>query len=807
MNHQSRSNTYLFVISVLLAALFNYEGLLSQQFVQRNLFLSPYNISAYEINKIKFSGNSFYSQSDLKKIIKSNETSISWQQMLLHRVDLEIKRNKPVDHFLPRIFLRTVEDIQNELSKDVKYFNRINATQDVASIRNFYRQNGFHQAMVSYTFDPDSSSRENILTFHIDEGKQYKISSINYNFLPVSLPPEITILINEIRKIKKGDAYSESELLTEASKLHRMFLENGYFYCSYKIPQVKMDSVAFTDSIIINFNTGKRQRIESVHFVDSLHGQTVVVKSMKEKQIEFKPGDWYSVSKVERSLSNMLSLGTFDYIDIDTTSRYPLDGITSDTTSSNSIDSIRGPKHSGRLSSDTSLSFVVISYYRKQQDWGLSTFINRTAMDNVLNVGVEASYSHRNIFGAAQNFNPYARVVLNDLSRSITDLKRSEFELQLGINFTQPLLTTIDVARIGFSFQPLYSLRTLDQGLRLQTITLPFKFPTVLPKWTYFNSFEFSLSLENQYPINFDNSLSQAFSSAKTLDDTVQIIRAFYQYDKLKKFSDKVKPYFTGDILGFTALGDTRDNPFSPTKGRFSAVMLDGWNFLFYPIDRSIGLDRLTGIAKFLRLQMTDYWFWSLSKQSVFALKQREGYIFWFDRGNSYIPLERQFFAGGANSVRGWPSRGLRYSPGIKLDTTNQGLATFMSDYVGSSILIEGSMELRYRFIRPENMSPGLADQIANLGITGFIDWGNAFQWLIVDSSGNYLNKYKAIDFIKGLAWAAGFGFRYETPVGPIRIDFGLPVYDPSRTSDKLIFARRNVIGTMQFHLGLGHAF
>jgi outer membrane protein assembly factor BamA len=42
------------------------------------------------------------------------------------------------------------------------------------------------------------------------------------------------------------------------------------------------------------------------------------------------------------------------------------------------------------------------------------------------------------------------------------------------------------------------------------------------------------------------------------------------------------------------------------------------------------------------------------------------------------------------------------------------------------------------------------------------------------------------------LRWSMGFGLRYPTPVGPIRLDLGLPI-------------KRKKTGVL--HLGLGHTF
>jgi outer membrane protein assembly factor BamA len=78
---------------------------------------------------------------------------------------------------------------------------------------------------------------------------------------------------------------------------------------------------------------------------------------------------------------------------------------------------------------------------------------------------------------------------------------------------------------------------------------------------------------------------------------------------------------------------------------------------------------------------------------------------------------------------------------------------------------------------------------------------------MVVDSTGNYYYTYQWSEFFTKLAVAFGVGLRYETPVGPIRVDFGLPFYDPMRKTDQFIFQRTGALKTIVFHIALGNAF
>jgi len=228
----------------------------------------------------------------------------------------------------------------------------------------------------------------------------------------------------------------------------------------------------------------------------------------------------------------------------------------------------------------------------------------------------------------------------------------------------------------------------------------------------------------------------------------------------------------------------------------------------------------LLGIAEYARLGFTHLQFISkaLHPNKINAFKAKIGIIF-NDRNSKdkYVPFEKQFFCGGANSNRGWIARSLHSSKirPVKDDRAqpdsimNVNKYEFLSNIYGSAGLFELSYEYRYNIKAPNGISRVVANQLSSFGLVAFCDVGNAYSWFydIKDkaesSSFVDLSKY----FISNLAVSMGFGLRYETPIGPFRLDFGFPIYGPITGKPNFILNRYYVLEDVAIHFGIGHSF
>ncbi len=722
--------------------------------------LDPYN---YELNSIIFSGNETFDNLTLLGAIRLRESDRS----ISHQVFQYMFDNIIQFGFVPNVYKAAFYQRLDERTMEIRYFSRNHVEKDVESLADYYNRKGFHEAEVSFAFYGNPETKKNVLEFVIDEGERSFTGPVNYIGLD-SLPYDVKLRVDKQILINDTVPFDEDLIMAEVEGINLLLKNWGYYYDSLNAPPKVVKSSNNTDSVVVFFDTGKRVKVLGYEFVDSLRNQPKVVDGLKEKLIDLSNDGWYRMEDRQESISRMISLGTFDRVLIDTSSQH------------------------GHVT-DSTLTFVVLTQYRKSREWGTGIFLNES-YDNATNLGFEIEFQHRNLLNAAQNFRLFGNIGIRDVGSLLSNpedlarISRWEYETQLGFNFTQPYLFMFDKTVVNLSTLPLYSFRRINE-IRISTIVAPIKFPIILPGNTFFSNIIVDFTFERQEPDNFAQTISDLKNNAQSLQDSLRVEQAIRIYGDLDDyFRSPESGLFSSNLLGVSLISDKRNNLFEPTSGHFFNMTLDGSNvFLSYSI--------LSALANYLRAQISHYQYISLGRQAVLALKGHAGAIWLFESGNSYVPLDRQFFAGGANSVRGWPTRKLRYTK-LPVDSLG-GERTYdlVEDIIGNKQIIEGSIELRYRFTRPENIGGVIATQIANIGVTTFVDFGNAYNWLIGDETG----KLKLLDVFSNLAVSWGVGIRYATPIGPFRLDFAWPLHDP--------LGKRDPFTNTQFHIGLGHAF
>lgn len=732
----------------------------------------PQEEALQELQAITWEGCVLTAPEQLVGVIDSRESELSTTRQLAKYYYENLKRNPST----PDAIMRTLTQVQEDLKDELRYFEPRKASDDSVALEIYLHQNGFHNGTVSWRFWYNAVLQKNTLTFTINEGPRAVIDTIIWIGLD-SLSTDAKRALAEVKRVKEGDPYSESEVERSLREMIRTLQNKGYYRARYEPPSVSISEDGTRDSILAVFVPGPRARIAQIVFEENLNGYRTVNESTRRRQLEFKEGDLYSLADIEQSRALLMQLGVFEVVVID-------------TMSVNMMDS------EGKQMSDTNISLRVFTKNSKDYDVGANLLLFQTAVDNYLNAGVGATAQYRNVFNGAQIASLTAQYILQDISRLFQG-QQLESEALASLGIAWPNIARVAGLRVALQSNVTYSLRILVDPFRLESFTIGARTPVQLHTFTYFNGFDLNLGLERQVPKEFQDQIESALDDANTAEDSAFVYSTFNQFIVLDEYLQNTGNFFTGIYAGLNLRGEHRDNPIDPTRGTFTSIAAEfGW-----------------GAGKFVKGNFFTTALAPIGERTVFATKVRLGHIqlLEFERGsaidtNTYVPLERQFFSGGAASIRSFPSRAL-HDPNSGVLVPSEGInPRTLDNVIGSATLIELGFEIRYKLPRPSGIDDLWASIVERSGFTFFTDIGNAFNRMTVEKYGTM----RLQDLWEGSAVASGVGYRFDTPVGPFRIDWATSVYDPLRSEGKFIFGgRENIMGfsNWQLSIGLGHAF
>ncbi len=802
------------------------EGRMPPKSIERRA-LAIHDIQ-FELHPESTSG-SLPSNTELLSMINSRACDFSLTSRLLRSVTYEAMANPDV----PRRITTTLQEFYTRSSmNELRYFDRTVASLDVYRLRDFFEQLGYHDANIRFVFQVSRDRRNNILRFIIYPRSQYKLEHLVIQGID-SLPPELRTHIVEMANDVKREQYNEPQLNLLAARILDHLHNNGYAFARmaqlplsgkeleeeraqqvpqstnvsandpknkdsvgnktqsaelilYKdqLPLTVSDTIRKQDSSTIYIQPLKRFVFGSTSFIDSTRGNPFVVNSLKQQQLDFKPGEFYNLSALRRAQAAISSLGPFDRVAIDT------------------------------LQSGDSILTTVFSSYKRSWDLGLNLFINNTFPDNLTNAGIEASWLHRNIFHDANSLSINGRytwrgIHIDSVYKEIvhwlfpSEPKVSvDKEFEITANYAQPNIMRIGRYRVDGTASANYADRYIVDPFSEASLGLHAGIQIPLAENT--ERLTIDLLGEIQKPRNYAGAFERAyqqFVSANPLVDTVKLRADLTErLDPYKKLDEYTSGSFrtTNISLAFNYYADKRNDIFDPSRGH-----TENFLFEFTPF----GL-----LTNYYRILGSFYSYGTISERWTSAWKIRGGHIMWrgfteTDSGvvNQYIvPADRGFFAGGASSIRSFASRqlGNPASDDSKLPSNVSDLA----NYVGWASVIEISAEMRYTFPYYPELGEFLADKIRRLGFTFFVDLGNAFNRLTPSAYG----KAQFFDVVNPVNWAlaTGAGLRFATPAGPIRLDIGINVYDPMINSPRYSWIfNRSFMNSLAAQISLGHAF
>jgi outer membrane protein assembly complex protein YaeT len=601
------------------------------------------------------------------------------------------------------------------LGSEPVYFDSSNIPIDVRALKSYYKANGFFEARVKYHYDVDTTDKEVTLTYTISEGQADNYGKVNLDGL--SNVPDLTM--NKFRdevKFDSADRYIQNVVQQKIQSGVSVLLNNGFMFAQFDSTIVVTDTVEDRANMTMYFTTGKEYHIDTVKVTTSGDGAPYVKESMLRDISDIKSGELYNLDKLRQSQQRLFRTGLFNSI--------VLTGVEQDTT-------------------DSKVPIKLEANIGKLNELSPEIIVNN--QQSALNAGLGLSYIRRNFLGSA-------RKLTVSTSFGVQDIFNVDYgSLLKKFSFRDTTLLGYLDARITLEQPYLFSRPIFGTWENYATINKQPRYNNTV----YGSKITFDFELPRYTAINF-------LSTYYNVEQSNEVYRTNNDSLSRKLLS----------IIGAEFGRTTTNDILFPTEGYIISILFEEANSLPYLIGK-LGNDEFNG-SLFYKVSLNADYYLAVNqrKMAVFATKFKVGRIQIYHGDYAGLPLNRTFYAGGSNSVRGWRSNELVPQNA----TTVYGINGV--NVKGGTFLLEGSFEWRYKFVK-------------TFGTAIFFDYGNT--WIGYD-------KFR----YDQLALSPGVGLRYYSSIAPFRLDFAFKLYNPD---DKTWVFKKNFWNNIVFHFGIGEAF
>lgn len=321
-----------------------------------------------------------------------------------------------------------------------------------------------------------------------------------------------------------------------------------------------------------------------------------------------------------------------------------------------------------------------------------------------------------------------------DLVVSVKDMKTGEFSFGGGYSSVDRFVGFVEVSQKNFDLFNFPTFTGAGQQLRLRaefgTVRRDYELSFTEP-WLFGRPLSFGFDFYSRTYEYDDYDQQRRGGDLRLGKDLTEYLRANLMYkledvkisDISSDAADDVRDEEGTNTKSSILLGltnDTRDNIFSPTRG----------TVLNWTGECAGGF--LGGDKDFYKLTGTGIAYFTHFKKLVLELKLRAGVAEEFDDTRN-VPIYERFYAGGANTIRGYEERMVGPIDG--------------GDPVGGKTMLVGNIEYTFPII-----------EVIKGAV--FYDIGNVWE----DSYDFDLNDLRA---------GVGVGVRIKTPIGPVKLDYG----------------------------------
>lgn len=634
---------------------------------------------------------------------------------------------------------------------------------------------------------------------------KYLLDDIEFEFKTTQSFDDDDLL--DIMILPKKKNFLPEDLDEDRERIKKFYFDNGFF------DAVVDTSTAFDaedESVLVNIIIIENDRYK----IDKLKysGLDNIAPELKSKIFEgkpVKPGDYYSkaliLSETSRMLDFLLDNGYF----------YAR------------LDSIDGTVISKFLTNDPDLKnrvIVQLTFIGTSRQYGFGK-ISVNIIDNKyrlqehlikreLEFEEGKLYSKEKVIQSERNFNKFS--IIKSGRIEVDTVLETEGRVNLAVKITltnkyevTPKIFGVDIDNqfflgAGIEYQDrnffgggrVFSVdlegyahsNTVNIGEISSTLYQPYLFNNRITA-TYNLRFGIynidkslqAITLRNLLRLSYYIAYYTFYNNAYS-DITVDLIRLKYREDLISNGDTNRAGSISNlmnSIIGLTLVHDNTNDFFNPSAGFYHSITAE--NAGLFPRFMNL-INRNIDFSQYVKFYTINKFYYDISGRratSIFAFYNEIGDIIEYGKGDYIVPVAPlyKFISGGSSSLRGWNAK-------------EGGILRTPED--GGKFLFEGSFEYRWRsFSRNQNF-------LKNIWTVYFIDYGNVWE------------RHKLFK-LSEIALAIGIGIRYETFIGPLRVDFGFKLYNPTaKENNKWLFdnfSRLFKDRKFAFQFGLGNAF
>lgn len=648
---------------------------------------------------------------------------------------------------------KKTEDLQKEVQLGPRIvFTRAKVQADVQRILDVYRRSGRFAATVVPKIIELPQNRVD-LVFEVNEGPTTGVRRINFignrHFSDSDLRDEISTRESRwFRFLSSADSYDPDRLTYDRELLRRFYLSRGYadFRIISAVAELSPDGTDFF--ITFTLVEGERYKFGDIEVETTL--KALNAEALR-KLVNIKKGRIYDVKQIDDTIENLtFAAGTrgYAFVDIRPQIHRDRDKRIIDVTfridegprvyvekikiSGNTRTLDKVIRREVRLAEGDAFNRILIDRSKtriKGLDFFKKVEINEepgSAPDRtVLHVEVEEQPTGELSLGAG--FSSVDRFIIDFSMTERNLLGRGQF-LRFRISWSNRR-KQIDLRFL----EPYFLDRNLAAGFDLYRIVTDFE------NEAGFDTSSLGLTLRSSFPLTEHARLAPHYT-IRTDEVRVSVISCFFGFIARSVCESTGKT--TSSILGYVYSFDKRDDPVEPTRGFVATFSQD--------------LAGLGGSEYYLRNEAQfDYYVpveWFGWEKVVANFTATGGYIVGY--GGHKVRLNDRFFK-GASSFRGFETAGV----GARDTLTN--------DALGGEVYGIGSAALSFPLGLPEEFGI-LGSLFTDFGTVGKVDDDNL-----------------GVRDDLSLRASVGVGVYWDSPFGPVRIDFAIPImkedYDQSQ--------------------------